>query len=83
MQAYCKKTGSRITGTLEHLSGRATFLEDSFVRKADGSLAAIHSGGTEIFWDGQRTVYRDGFRVFLTEAGSEVLERDIELREGE
>ncbi len=79
MYAIDKKTGKRIVGTLEIVTGRAEI--GSWSRGQNGELEFEYAGGTEIFWDEQKTVERDGQAVYLTEEGDEVLERDIELVE--
>lgn len=66
MANYLSPTGSPITGTLERLSGRA---EISSIDEATGTPE--YSGGTDIFWDEQRTVERDGKIIYLDEAGDQ------------
>jgi len=74
--------GSPILGTLENLTGRAEIRDGSF-RMEDGALAFDHAGETEVFWDGQETVSRDGKTVFLAADGNEVLEDQIVLEDKE
>lgn len=65
MREYVSPNGDQILGTLEKLTGRAeiTGIED------DGT--PVYSGGTEIFYDDQVTVMRDGRMVFLCTEGDE------------
>lgn len=62
---YLSPTGSEIIGTLERLIGRA---EISGIQD-DGTPK--YAGETEVFWDDQTSVLRDGKRVFLDEDGAE------------
>ena len=64
-----------IAGTLERLAGIATIDEGRI--DADGSVDFDYSGETTVWWDDQRTVQRQGQRVFIDENGMEVLETDV------
>ena len=66
MANYLSPTGSPIIGTLERLSGRAEIIG---IDHTTGEPE--YQGGTEIFYDDQETVTRDGKMVFLDEAGGE------------
>lgn len=81
MRAFSKTTGEEIVGTLDMIPARSGIAEDSFKPGSKGAAQFRWARGSEVFWDGQATVVREGQRVFLTESGEEVLEGDIELRE--
>lgn len=66
MANYVSPKGSPIIGTLERLTGRAE-LEGIDPETGEPEYA----GGTEIFYDDQTTVTRDGKIVFLDESGEE------------
>ena len=66
MTDFISPTGSPIVGTLETITGRANICG---IDPATGNPE--HDGGTEIFWDDQATVMRDGKTVFLDEDGGE------------
>lgn len=68
MQAYAPN-GSLILGTLDTVQCRAEI--SGFTRNAAGEMEAEYAGGSEVFWDEQRTVERDGELVFLAEDGSD------------
>jgi hypothetical protein len=70
--------GKLITGTLERMSGRANIVADS-VRKGDGGIEFDYDGSTDIFWDEQHTVTREGELVFLDEDGNDYLESELRL----
>lgn len=57
--------GDEIVGTLEALTGMAVTL--SFDK--DGTPE--YEGYTEVFWDNQKTVRRNGSMVYLDESGNE------------
>lgn len=62
-----------IVGTLETLSGVALIGEVS-------SLADFeYAGETKVWWDDQRTVVRDGQRIFVDDDGEEYLESQVEV----
>ena len=73
-------TGGEIIGTLEHMHGVA--LASDYTRAGDGKISFEYDGGTDVNWDGQETVDRDGNRVFVDESGDEWTEDEIRL-EGE
>jgi len=62
-------TGKMIVGTLERLSGRANIVEGSFTRNENGAITFEYEGYTEVFWEEQKTVYRNGRPIFLDEEG--------------
>jgi hypothetical protein len=73
-------TGAEITGTLEVVKGTCGVM--AWSRDADGSLSFDYDGtGTEVDWDSQKTVTREGKRVFVDENGQEWTEDQIELVE--
>lgn len=78
MKAYAPN-GSQIIGTLERLAGRAEITADSFKRAAGGTIEHEWEGGTEIFYDDQRTVQRDGEDVYLAEDGTDWKESELAL----
>jgi len=57
--------GSEIIGTLERVPGVAQ--ASSF----DEDGTPNYEGGTELYWDDQRTVMRNGSMVYVTEDGME------------
>ena len=61
--------GKLIIGTLERLSGRANIVEGSFTRNENGTLTFEYEGYTEVFWEEQKTVRRNGRPIFLDEEG--------------
>ncbi|MCO5145399.1 MAG: hypothetical protein M9895_04365 [Aquamicrobium sp.] len=65
MKTYLSPDGSEILGTLETLIGRAEIIGIN----DDGTPE--YQGGTEVFWNAQKTVRRDGQIVYLDEAGRE------------
>lgn len=75
-------TGTVIEGTLETLSGKAG-LGHITGRNPDGTFDFEHDGGTEVFWDDQRTVVLDGHRVFVDGDGTEFTEDQLALVEVE
>ena len=80
MFAIDRKSGKKIIGTLEALSGRAELMPYSFERTGDGTtFKSEHSGHTDIFYDDQVTVERDGQVIYLTEDRTEVRRRDVKL----
>ena len=66
MADFLSPTGSPIIGTLERLTGRA---EISGIDPKTGEPE--YAGDTELFWDSQETVERDGKAIFLDEDGEE------------
>lgn len=66
MAEFTSPTGSPIIGTLERLTARAEIIG------IDPSTGVPeYAGGTEIFYDDQTTVKRDGKIVFLDADGEE------------
>ena len=73
------RDGRRIAGTFDLVPGRA---EGTLAfRKPDGTLEVQHAGGTEVFWDDQKTQIREGEKLFLDEDGEIVRESEIILIE--
>lgn len=84
MYAFNRKTGARIVGTLESLSGTAVTVYEDFERNADGTLTYEHEGSTDVSWDSSETVTRPGKGVvFLDHKGEELTADQIELSEDE
>lgn len=65
MATYLSPTGHEILGTLERLTGRAEIMG------IDPTGEPQYQGSTEIFYDDQETVMRDGKIVFLDAQGGE------------
>lgn len=65
MKQLYAPNGELIAGTLETISGRANV--SGWSEQGD----PIYAGNTEVFWDDQQTVERDGQLVCLTESGDE------------
>jgi hypothetical protein len=62
--------GSPITGTLETVSAVAEISEFSFRWNDDHTRVEFEYGGwTEVDWNGQESVVRDGGLVFVDEEG--------------
>lgn len=83
-------TGVLIDGLLETCPCRAIIDNDEITQNEDGTYEVVYAGGSDMFWDDQRTVERDitnggGVmeRVFLDEDGGEWLESQLVLRESE
>lgn len=68
-----------ITGTLDLVPGRAVL--NGATRLPDGTLDIEWYGETEMFWDDQKTVQRNGQDVYLDDDGNEYLESEIEVIE--
>lgn len=62
---YVSPTGAAIVGTLETLTGLA--LASTYDEEGEPQ----YDGETEIDWDSQETVKRDGKVVYLDEGGGE------------
>ncbi|AXK43954.1 hypothetical protein [Erythrobacter aureus] len=73
--------GTPIKGTLETLPGTARITEDSFKANPEGMLEYEHQGGTDIDYDGQETVERDGKKMYVDEDGDAWPENEIVLHE--
>jgi hypothetical protein len=71
--------GTRIVATLERLSGRAMLEPGSARRKQEGGLEFDYEGTTEILGDEQKTIVRNGQRIFLDEEGGEYPENELRL----
>ena len=69
--------GRPVNHTLESLSGSCGIVEA--IRSSDGSLRLTFDGYTQVWWDGQTTVTRGGYPVFLDEDGSEVHGSSVRL----
>jgi hypothetical protein len=63
--------GTRIIGTLEVVYGV------SYIENVSSPTDYEHSGYTDIWWDGQMTVVRDGKTVFVDENGDEFTENEV------
>ncbi len=77
--------GLEITGTLEKLQGRGqiTFCSPDEAEEHEGKLSFSWNGGTEIFWDEQKTAQgENGKRIFLDEDGNQWTEDEIILVKG-
>ena len=72
--------GKLINGTLERLSGRANIVEGTFTRK-NGTLTFEYEGYTEVFWEEQRTVRRNGMPIFLDGEGFQWEETQLLISE--
>ena len=73
--------GKLIVGTFEKLFGRADIVEGSFTRNENGTLTFEHEGYTEVFWEEQKTVRRNGRPIFLDEEGFQWEETQLLLSE--
>lgn len=76
-------TGVAIWGTKELVPGVAVTSENTFSRKPDGRLDFDYAGETELDWDNQRTVEKNGHTVFVDADGDEWNEDQIVLVDGE
>ena len=65
MPDWKSPTGSKIVGTLETIPGICRLVDISDDGRVD------YLGGTDILWDAQETVTRDGKTVFVDEGGDE------------
>lgn len=72
--------GLPITGILEACPCRCRIAK--FWRTSDGTLDFEYSGGSEMFYDEQKTVERGNQRVFLDEEGNEWLESQLIVKDG-
>lgn len=61
--------GRPIVGTLDLVPARANV--GGFTLNADGSYSPEFDGGSEMFWNDQRTVEREGQIIVLDEDGEE------------
>ena len=82
MYARNPKTGAEIKGTAEVIEARSDTVGDRFERTPDGSVAFEHDGYTEVYWDSQRMVRRQGETVFIDKNGEEIVASQLELVDG-
>lgn len=61
-----------IIGTKELVPGCA------YIHGVDEHGVPVYEGGTDMWWDDQRTVQEDGGDVFVDENGHEVLHHQVE-----
>jgi hypothetical protein len=73
--------GEEIVGTLETLQARANIEKNSFKIGADGCIDFEWEGSTDVYWDTQETVTRDGKRIFLGVSGRDWNEDEVRLEE--
>jgi hypothetical protein len=75
--------GQEITGTFETITGRAgiTFCDPgNSDAEQEGQLSFNWNGGTDIFWNEQKTVLNEADqRIFLDEDGNQWIEDQITL----
>lgn len=71
------KDGEEVNGTYETMPGTAGI--SLAVRKPDGTLDIEYAGGTDIWWNGQKTVKVNGERQFVTASGKIVPESEVIL----
>lgn len=83
MRAVNRKTRSPIVGTAERIYGTARLVVDSFARDEAGELSFDHNGQTDVDWNSQETLDREGWIVFVDDDGEEVPENEIELIDGD
>ena len=72
-------TGQRIVGTLERVKGVA-LIETEVIQHPNGGLTYVYQGETQIDWDSQQTVEKNGGPVFVDEAGGHWNAAQITLR---
>jgi len=77
--ALVSPAGKIITGTLERLSGRAIIVPGSARKCEGGGVEFEYEGSTDVFWEEQHTVTRDGELVFLDAEGDDYLEGELRL----
>lgn len=82
MKAFAPN-GSQIIGTFENITARAEIVADTFTKLPDGTLEFEYAGGTEVFWDDQRTIQKDGEDIYLAEDGTEWKQSELTLRDEE
>jgi hypothetical protein len=75
MKQLYAPNGNLIVGTLETIKGRAN------VTGWNDDRSPEYAGSTEIFWDDQRTVQRDGNIICLDEDGEEYPFNECTLRD--
>jgi hypothetical protein len=69
--------GTVIVGTLEVVHGWAGI--QGSVKCGKRGFEFDHDGETRLDWDGQKTVERDGERIFVDADGSEFKESELRL----
>ena len=81
MFAVNKKTGAKIVGTAEALTGTAAIVGDSFhYLKEEKGIDFDYDGHTEIDWNDQTTkTDKKGVRLFVDDEGKICRETDIKL----
>lgn len=67
--------GTAIVGTLEVINGCADLAW--FEEQDDGSMKPSYTGSTDVYWEGQRTVRRDGEPVYVDDNGKEWLDYQV------
>jgi hypothetical protein len=76
--------GTEIRGTWDRIPGTALIQNDGEVtRNEDGTFEFEWAGGTDVHWDDQVTLTRNGHRLFVCEDGEIWPENVLELREEE
>lgn len=68
---FTSPTGSEIIGTLETIPGVAAAEEFDAAGKPE------YSGSTEVDWDNQKTIERNGSLVYVDDDGAEWLFSDL------
>ena len=71
--------GAEIRGTAEVIEACSDTIGDRFERTPDGSVAFEHDSYTEVYWDNQRMVRRQGETVFIDAGGEEIVASQLEL----
>jgi hypothetical protein len=82
-KAYSPK-GYPIRGTLETVKGVADLDDlqpEHLIRTPEGWADLPYAGGTDIWWDEQHTIERDGKLVFVDTEGYEWTEDEIIWKE--
>jgi hypothetical protein len=79
LQAF-SPDGHLIIGTLDTLTCRADIEFDTWSRGENGNIDFEWAGSSEMFYDEQKTVERDGKRVYLDEEGNDWAEDQLVLR---
>jgi len=69
--------GTVIVGTLELVHGWAGI--HGPVKRGERGFEFDHDGDTRLDWDGQKTVLRDGERIFVDADGNEFKESELRL----
>lgn len=69
--------GTRITATVDTLTAFAAI--EGAKRLSDGSIDIHYAGESDVDWDSQKTVVRNGQRVFMDADGNEHLENTLLL----